>query len=175
MTGCEFDASTSTCYGHITDGLREEGNGQANSTCVIYRALLEEPGDCVRYEWQKEGKKIGNTKMGPPGRGSKYRHRYPDSEPSACLERCLQEHARNRTESNSWSRISGCEFKRLAGRTGICEAIREKFEGGSLEPNPEGTTLSEGRLTLCWKFFEPRLKRKLFTQDEVDKRFIRIG
>lgn len=177
MTGCEFDASGYSCYSHISTGLNE-GNGQTGSKCVIYKTWLEEPGECVRYGWQSgwESRRIGIGMVGGIGNGKKYRHRYRGvNEPRGCLSRCLEEHARNRTERDSWERISGCEFKRLAGRTGICEAIREKFEGGSLEPNPEGTTLSEGRLTLCWKFFEPRLKRKLFTQDEVDKRFIRIG
>ena len=160
MTGCEFDASRYTCYSHTSVGL-QKGDGQSGSKCVIYKTLAEEPGECVHFEWQKSGsRKIANTESSFERK--KYRHRYPGvTEPRACLAKCLEELGENKIQSDSFDKIGGCEYQRPAvqqfddewteGPGGRCEAIRVKFEGGSLQPN---SVDAGAGLKLCWKLQE---------------------
>ena len=136
MFGCEYDASTNICYSHAKRGQITKGNGKAESKCVIFETLAEEQGECiflVHYSNPTPHRVAESISVD--------RKRFPEArEPKSCLAKCLE-------AKSEGVLIYGCEFTKLAGQEGACDGITTPFEGGSLQPSPEGD------LQVCWKFW----------------------
>ena len=148
LRGCEYDSKNKTCFSHTSETLTK-GNNKPNSKCMLFLTLAQEPGKCIYYNWINSRVPFA----------SKYKKEYPDIyEPEECLKKCLRQYhsylklkpnlVQQRPVENDLEDVVGCEFRRTKAGDPTCAAITSKFEGGSRQPDPEGS------LNVCWKIQE---------------------